>query len=168
MEISSLLQLTAVSALLVGPTSIIASLLTEEIEERYPQLQWLFFVNSIFLALAFLGLYLYQSESIGPLGLAGYITALVAVLLMERPSKISGMESWEFGGAIIAIATIFMALATFSTGRFPTHIPTLMLTGIVLGIPAVFIKSYQRIGYILGGIAFGAAMLLAGNFMLAN
>ena len=168
MAISTLIQVTAYSALLLGPLSIIGSFLNEEVEKKYPALEWLYFVNNIFMLLAFLGLYLFQAEKGGSWGLAAFLTALVAVMFMSRPGKLFGMEPWEFGGAIIALAAIFIAVASFLAGQFPPIVPGLLLAGIIFGLPGMFIKSFQRTGFILGGIGFGIGMSLAGYFMLTN
>lgn len=168
MNLDQILQITGIAAILAGPLSLIGSLLSDDAVKKYPSLDWLYFANSFFLVLAFLGIYLFQSGNGGLWAIAGFIVALLAVLLMERPGKYFGMQPYEFGGAVLSIASIFLAIASFQSNRFPLNVPTLLLAGIVLGIPSVFIPSYQRAGFILGGIGFGSAIFLAGIHILQN
>lgn len=168
MIFSQLLQIGGISAILLGPLSVLGTFLNEEIEKKYPALEWYYFVNNIFMLLAFLGLYIFLAEKGGLWALAAFLTALVAVMFMSRPGKVFGMEPWEFGGAIIALATIFIAIASYIAGQFPPIVPGLLLAGIIFGIPSMFVKSFQRTGFILGGIGFGIGMVAAGYFMLLN
>lgn len=168
MGLSNLIQITAVSAILVGPLSIVGSFLTEEIEKKYPSLQWVFFTNNLFILLAFLGIYLFQVDDGGVWNLLGFLVAVLAAMFSNYPNKILGMEGWEFGGLLIALATVLFAVAINASAAFPLWVPGLWIAGIVLGIPSMFFKSYQRAGFILGALGFGLGMMAAGNLMFIN
>ncbi|MDH3944595.1 MAG: hypothetical protein OEV06_10925 [Anaerolineae bacterium] len=162
-----LLQVTAVAAILVGPIAVLASFLNEEIEKKYPVTEYVFFINSILLLLAFLGIYLFQVDETGEMGLLGFIAILIGSMFSMFPDKVAGMQGWEFGGLFIALGTILFAIATYSAGLFPQLVPIAFAAGILFGIPSIFVKSYQRLGYILGAVGFGLGTVAAGIFMLA-
>lgn len=168
MTIATLIQLCGLSAILTGLISAVISFIPEETGERYAALEWIFTANNIFLLLGFLGIYLYQVAGSGIWGLIGFLLAVLGAMLSMRATKIAGMEGYEFGGIFIALALIFLSIGSWLAGQFPIWIPGLWVLSILLGLPALFIEAYSRLGLILGGIPFSLGMIGAGFLLFTN
>ena len=168
MTIATLIQLCGLSAILAGLFSIATTLIPEETERRYPALEWVYTSNNFFLLLSFLGIYLFQVAGSGIWGLIGFLLGVLGALFSMRSTKTAGMEGYEFGGIFIALALIFLSIGSWLAGQFPIWIPGLWMLSILLGLPALFIKTYNRLGFILGGIPFGLGMIGAGFYLFSN
>ena len=163
-----LIQICGLGAVLAGVMTLWGALLSDNAVREKPVLEWVYFANNLFILLGFLGVYLFHVEVSGVWGVIALLAVIFGTNLSQRSSPIAKMEGYEFGGLFIGVTMIIFAITTWQVTGFSRWITALWVAALVLGLPGIFIKALEKLGSMLAGYTFAAAMIGVGFFLLAS
>jgi hypothetical protein len=121
------------------------------------RLQMFYFATDVFLIFGLAGIYGAGRRSLGVLGLAGFVTAIVGLLIVRSGELFGGYRT---GAAIALAGTVLLGLAMLLHTKARAA-PLLWLSSLALGIasvaaPQIFLASA------LTGVTYGAGFVAAG------
>ena len=121
----------------------------------------IFFAGSVLTIFALFVIYAAQAQPSGLLGLAGFLLAAIGnfVFLGEG---LWGEDVFVIGGGLYALGLIVLGIANLKAGVFSRRVAWLWIASVVVGIPGFAVQSLMEIFFAAGGLALGAAFVLAG------
>ncbi len=105
---------------------------------------------------AFVGIYLYQRESAGTLGLVGFVLA-AGGLLLEISELTPGLSN-----LILALGVVILAIASLRADSFPKWVPWFWIAAPVFGILGFALPEFEITFFLLSTSLFGLGMIGAG------
>ncbi len=114
--------------------------------------------GNTFMLLGLIGIYAHQHKVCGVVGFAGFLVAVVGIMVMGISGEIAGVESFIVGGGILALGLILLAIGLWIGGEFPRWVPALLILSVVVGIPALAVEALNEI------LIMAAAVLFAAGF----
>ena len=116
-------------------------------------------VRTVLIGIALIGIYLFQKDEAGILGLIGTLAALVGNLLFLSD------VSFFLSGSLYSLGLILLAIGSLRALKFPRWVPILWVLTIVLGFPGFFIESLEVAAFVAGAVVLGLAFIGAGYTM---
>ena len=158
MTTSAFVRWSGLAAILAGLATAAGPLLGED---RDPAIETAgLFVRTALIAVALVGIYLFQRDSAGVLGLIGALVASVGNLLI--------IVDFFIGGSLYSLGLILLAIASFRARSFPRWVPLLWILTIVVGFPGFFIESLEAAAFNAGAVVLGLAFIGAGYTMWSH
>ena len=126
-------------------------------------LEWGFFLGGIANQFGLIGIYAFQVEGSGAMGLLGFLLAMVgnAYFTGGEPS-IGGVDSTAVFGSIFALGLLLLAVGTLKAGKLPRWAPVMWILAVLVGLPGAFVASLESLSFQLGAVAFGLGFIGAG------
>jgi hypothetical protein len=168
MNLETLVQWSGILAIVTGIIAIAMMWMTEEMQSKYPALEWIYVATAIFSLFAFMGIYLFMLEDSGIVGLLGFVLAIIGNAFFMSNGRIAGIDAYTLASSIFAGGLIFLAIGALISQGYPIWIPILWLTSPILGLPAIYVKSLQGLMYKLAAVVYGAATIGAGFTLLTQ
>lgn len=161
MSTSTLIRYSGLAAIMAGALRITTSFLPATTQPDVT-LELLYLVIDVLLLLGIIGIYAYQHERVGKLGLIGFLLALIGTALITGPDgALGGVDIYMAGSLIISIGLSVFALAVWRANSLPHYVPILWLLSTVVGVGG-FLLGNPPLAFILAGDAFGLAFIGAG------
>ena len=148
--------LAAVAAGLVTAAGIFV-FLSEDPNPAFESLGAL--VRTVLIGIALIGIYLFQKDEAGVLGLIGTLAAFVGNFLFLSD------VSFFISGSLYSLGLILLAVSLLRARKFPRWVPILWILTIVLGFPGFFIESLEAAAFVIGAVVLGLAFIGAGYTM---
>jgi hypothetical protein len=161
-----LVRLAAFAAIAGGLLRVANGLFTAS---ATPQMQqFAYFCTDVLLLLGLCGIYLTRSERLGVLGLVGFVTALVGIL-MVRSSALSlfGFSAYLAGASVTLFGVVMIAIAMLLKDSVPKLAPILWIISLLIGVAGLFPLAMSW-GVTLAGVTFGAGFAAAGISLLSG
>lgn len=155
MSTSDFIRWSGIAAILAGVFTLAGTIL--ELNPT-PSLTWIYLVLTLTTIIALVGIYIYQKESAGTLGLVGFIVALAGNLLLFLPDPI-------IGGSVYALGLLLVGVAALKADSFPHWIPWLWVAAPLIGIPGFMLPDLESILFLLASAAFAFGFFGAGYSM---
>ena len=168
MNLETLVQWSGIFAIMIGIISIAMIWMTEEMQNKYPSLEWIYVATALFGLFAFMGIYLFILEDSGIVGLLGFVLAIIGNAFYMRDGKIAGIDAYVLASSIFAGGLILLAIGALISQGYPIWIPILWLASPILGLPAIYVKSWQSLIYKLAAVTYGIAAIGAGFTLLTQ
>lgn len=111
-------------------------------------------IRTALIAVALVGIFLFQRERAGVLGLIGALIASAGNLLI--------LVNFFIGGALYSSGLIVLAIASFRARTFPRWVPVFWILTVALGFPGFFIESLAATAFAAGAVSLGLAFIGAG------
>ena len=148
MGLSTIIRWLGVAALIAGVLGIA--------NELFGGVTWVYYLGQLLTLIALVGIYLFQRDSAGVLGLIGFLAAAIGflALLIGILPGISDMVG--------ALGVVILAIAALRAGSFSWWIPALWIASPVLGILGFALPDYQNLLFPLASILFGVGLVGAG------
>jgi hypothetical protein len=125
-------------------------------------LELFYLVIDVLLLLGLLGIYAYQHEEVGVVGLLGFLLALIGTAIIVGPDgALGGVEMYVVGSLLISIGLTLLALGSWKAQRLPRAVPVLWVLSTVVGIGG-FLAGGLALTYLIAGALFGLAFIIAG------
>lgn len=127
----------------------------------------IFFAGSVLTIFALFVIYAVQSQASGVLGIVGFVVASIGnfVFLGEG---LWGDDVFVIGGGLYALGLILLGIASLKAGVFSRWVAWLWIASVVLGTPGFVVQSLMDLFFAAGGVALGAAFVLAGYELWAQ
>jgi len=155
MTTSTFVRWSGLAAMLAGLVTAAGPLLGED---RDPALEIMgFLVRATLIAIALVGIYIFQKDEAGVLGLIGAALAFVGNLGM--------LIDFFIGGSLYSLGLILLAVASLRARKFPRWVPILWMITIVVGFPGFFVESLERTAFVAGALVLALAFVGAGYTM---
>ena len=127
--------------------------------------QSLYFVIDLLLLIAVFAAYAQDLEAVGGLGAAGFLTAVVGILLVRSSHAFPGFELYPAGAAAVALGWTVLGLASWRAGTVSMFVPCLL--GLSIGIAVVGqLVGFAEAAFVVSGVVFGAATVGVGTTIL--
>ena len=160
MTLTSLVRYGSLAAMLAGALRIISSFVPYNAASV--PLEWFYLVIDVCLLLGLLSLYLYQHEQVGRVGFAGFLPALIGTASIIGPDgKIGNVDMSVAGSLLISLGLTVFAIGVWRAGRLPRAVPVLWWLSTLIGVGG-FAVNAPRSTFVLAGVAFGLAFVIAG------
>lgn len=160
MSSERLIRLGGLAAMLAGVLRVGASFIPYT--KSGVALELLYLTIDVLLLLGLLGLYTYQHEQVGLVGFLGFLSALIGTAIIVGPDgEIGGVNMYVVGSLLISVGLSLLAIGTWRAQRLPRAVPVLWLLSMVVGIGG-FLAGGLTLTFLIAGVAFGVAFLLAG------
>ena len=115
----------------------------------------IYYTGLILTLFALVGIYIFQRESSGALGLFGFL--LAAVGLLFSIIGVLGMSEMLY-----ALGMVVIAIAALRAHSFPAWVPWMWLSAVVIGISGGFLPGIQSLFFPASSILFGLGLIGAG------
>ena len=122
---------------------------------------WVFFVGTVMSVFALFAVYAAQAQASATWGLAGFVAASVGNLVFLGEA-LWGEIVFAIGGGLYALGLILLAVGSLKAGVFSRWVAWLWIASVVIGIPGFAVQSLMAVFFAAGGLAIGAAFVLAG------
>jgi hypothetical protein len=160
MSSASLIRLGGLAAVLAGVLRTIASFIPYSKPDVALELFYL--VIDILILLGLLGVYGYQHEKVGVVGFLGFLSALIGTAIIVGPDgAIGGVDEYVIGSLMISVGLTLLAIGSWQARALPRPVPALWVLSTVVGVGG-FVAGGFPITYLIAGVAFGLAFILAG------
>jgi hypothetical protein len=158
------LLIAAGAAAAMGGTLRIAAIFTID-AFMMQTLMYLYYLIDIFLMLGLVGWYVSRAGRLGVAGLAGFIVATAAILMIRSPN-LFGEQNYRLGSAMLAVGLAIMNAPTLLRRDGPVLAPSLWLASLACGIVSF---AFKPVAPYFGAFASLAAMVLFGSgFVMAG
>jgi len=118
----------------------------------------IYYAGLIATLIAVVGIYLFQRDPAGTLGLIGFVLAAIGLVLSIV--GIPGVSEMAYG-----LGMIVLAISVLRADSFSAWIPWLWIGAVVVGISGGFLASLQNILFPLSSALFGLGLLGAGTVL---
>lgn len=160
MTAPALFRLAGLAAILAGGLRVLASFIPYNADSL--ALELLYLVIDLGLVFAIVGLYLWEFPAAGRPGFVGFVVALGGTASIVGPDgSLGGIALYAVGALLIALGLAVWAWGSWKARRFPRSVPALWAASTFLGI-AAFVMPGAPLAFVLAGVAFGTAFILAG------
>lgn len=163
MDKSDIFRLGGLAAILAGVWTAASSFVSFGDEG----LAWLFFAGTVLSMFALFTVFAAQAEPSGAWGLGGFALASVGNILFLGETT-WGEAMTVVAGTIYALGLVLLAVGTLRGGVFSRWVGWLWIGAVLVGLPAFAVPALTAAGFMLGGLAFGAAFVLAGYQLWAG
>jgi len=162
MKPSDIFRLGGLVTMVAGLWSVVNAVLPLETTSGL-----IFFAGTVLAIFALFVIYAALAQASGLLGLAGFLTAVIGnfVFLGEG---LWGDDVFEIGGGLYALGLILLGIASLKAGVFSRWVAWLWIASVVVGIPGFAVQSLMDLFFAAGGVALGAAFVLAGYELWAQ
>ena len=117
---------------------------------------WMYYLSQLAALITFIGIYLFQRESAGILGLIGFLMVVIGF-----PAQAFGLLP-GIADIFSALGIVVLAIAALRARSFAWWIPVLWVASPVLGILGFALPDYQYILFPLASVLFGLGLIGAG------
>lgn len=125
-------------------------------------LELFYLVIDVLILLGLLGVYAYEHERVGILGLAGFLLALVGTASITGPDgSLGGVDVYLAGAGAISIGLLLLALASWNAERLPRWVCVLWALSTLVGVGGAVIGA-PAATFRVAGVAFGLGFVGAG------
>ena len=114
-------------------------------------------VRTALIAIALVGIYFFQKDEAGVLGLIGFLAAFIGNLVI--------LIDFFIGGSMYSLGLILLAAASLRARKFPRWVGTFWILTILIGFPGFFIESLEDAAFVAGAVFLGLAFAGAGYTM---
>ena len=160
MTLTRLVRYGSLAAMLAGALRTISAFIPYNAASV--PLEWFYLVIDVCLLLGLLSLYLYQHEEVGRVGFAGFLPALIGMASIIGPDgKIGNVDMFVAGSLTISLGLTVFAIGVWRAGRLPHAVPVLWWLSTLVGIGGFAVKAPPST-FVLAGVAFGLAFVIAG------
>jgi hypothetical protein len=118
-----------------------------------------YFVTDVMLLFGFLGIYLPRRALLGRVGLAGFVSGVVGILII-RSSTSFGPNGYVLGAGLLVIGLSAQSVVMLARTGLPKLPPVLWLTSLLLAMAGAL--GGLAWSTALAGVSFGAAFVVAG------
>ena len=162
MPASTLIRLGGLSAILAGLLRIGTSFIPLLTAEQGSFLEVLYLMTDLLILFGVLGVYAYQHQRAGYLGFTGFLLAMIGTAIIVGPDgRIGNLEMYMVGAIMISIGVVLLAIGTWQADQLSRWVPILWVVSTVVGIGG-FLMGGIAWTFLIAGVAFGLAFLLAG------
>lgn len=156
MNSANLVRWSGIAAILAGLLGIAVSFFDENTPSVFA---WVYIISNLLTILALIGIYLYQKDEAGLLGLIGFGVAMLGNLMLF----IEGL--YMVAGAVYAIGLIVLGIGALKAGKFPRWVPILWIVAPLIGSPGFFSESLTNLFFFLGAVVYGLGFIGAGYIL---
>ena len=118
--------------------------------------------RTVLIGIALVGIYLFQKDEAGTMGMIGTLAAFVGNLLFLFD------VSFFLSGSLYSLGLIVMAVGSLRTRKFPRWVPVLWILTVLLGFPGFLIESLEAASFTAGAVTLALAFIGAGYTMWAQ
>jgi hypothetical protein len=126
------------------------------------QRQALYLLIDLLLVLSVFASYARHHEATGRTGAAGFVTAVVGILLVRSSRAFPGVDLYPAGALLVAVGWVVLTAAWWRTANGVAWVPALFALSIAAGVAGQFAPAL----FVASGVIFGAAMIGVGREML--
>lgn len=168
MPASTLIRLGGLSAILAGLLRIATSFMPLLTGEQGSFLEVIYLLTDLLILFGVLGVYAYQHQRAGYPGFTGFLLAMSGTAIIVGPDgRIGSLEMYMVGAIMISIGVVLLAIGTWQADQLTRWVPILWVVSTVVGIGG-FLMGDIAWSFLIAGVAFGLAFLLAGAGMWTN
>jgi hypothetical protein len=128
---------------------------------------WVFLAGTALTLVALFVVYAMQVRVGGLFGLAGFVLAVTGNFVFLGEGLL-GDDAFVIGGGLYALGLILLGIASLRAGVFSRWVAWLWIASVVVGIPGFVVGSLMEVLFAAGGVALGAAFVLAGYELWAR
>lgn len=155
-----LFRLAGFSAIFAGVLRIVASFIPYKADSL--ALELLYLAIDLALVFAIVGLFAWEFPAGGVSAFVGFVVALGGTASIVGPDgSLGGVSLYPVGALLIALGLALWAWGSWNARRLPRAVPVLWAASTALGIAAFAIPG-ASLAFMLAGLAFGAAFVVAG------
>lgn len=162
MKQSDIFRLGGLVTLIAGLWTAVSAFLSFETTPG-----WVFFVGTVLSVFAMFAVYAAQVQASATWGLAGFVAASLGNLIFLGEG-LWGEIAFAIGGGLYAIGLILLAVGSLKAGVFSRWVAWLWIASVIIGIPGFAVQSLMALFFAAGGLALGAAFVLAGYELWAR
>jgi hypothetical protein len=156
MKVSNIFRLGGLVTVVAGLWTAVNALLPFESTPG-----WVFVGATVLSIIALFVVYAVQVRVGGLLGLAGFVLAVTGNFVFLGEGLL-GDNVFFIGGGLYALGLILLGSASLRAGVFSRWVGWLWIASVVVGIPGFVVGSLMEVLFAAGGVALGAAFVLAG------
>ena len=162
MPASTLIRLGGLSAILAGLLRIGTSFIPLLTAEQGPFLEAIYLITDLLILFGVLGVYAHQHQRAGYPGFAGFLLAMMGTAIIIGPDgRIGNLEMYILGAMMISVGVVLLAIGTWQADQLSRWVPVLWVVSTLTGIGG-FLLGGVAWTFLIAGVAFGLAFLLAG------
>ena len=155
------------AATMGGTLRIVAIFTTDAFTAQ--TLSYLYYTIDVFLMLGLIGWYVSRADKLGSAGLAGFIVAAAAILMI-RSANLFGEQNYLIGSAMLATGLVIMNAPTLLRRDGRVLVPALWLVSLASGVVSFAFKPVAPHFGALAGLTaivlFGSGFVMAGAELL--
>lgn len=106
--------------------------------------EWLYILLDLMLLIALTGIYLFERNKSGTLGILGYTIAVGGNLISFLDFLLPDIL-WRLGSAILGVGLILLAIGLLKVAKFPKWVSIFLILAPVIGIPGLFSEALTSI-----------------------
>lgn len=160
MKTHRLIRWSGLAAIVGGVMNAIVSIVTPAAGSP---LEWGFFLGGIANQFGLIGIYAFQVEGSGAMGLVGFLLAMVGnAYFTGGEASIGGVDGTAVFGSLFALGLLLLAASTLKAGKLPRWAPVMWIVAVLVGLPGAFVESLETLSFQLGAVAFGLGFIGAG------
>jgi hypothetical protein len=160
MSKANFLALSGIAAMLAGLLRAVATFVPETVPVM--ALQTLYMCTDIFILLAVIGLYDLERDRIGGLGLAGFLSSLVGLLVIRSANAFTEINLYALGAVLLLLGLIALSNALRRVGALPSWIIVLWTLSFAAGVAASVVPR-SAVPTMLAGLLFSVGIFAAGR-----
>jgi hypothetical protein len=159
MSNEQLIRWGGVAAILAGALRTAASFWPST--EPGVALEVSYLVIDLLILFGILAIYGFQSEQIGPVGVLGFLLAVIGTAIITGPDgKIGPVNMYAAGSLFLGIGLVFLSVGSWTARTLPRWVAMLWVVSTVVGILGA-IAGLQSL-FLISGVTFGVAFIGAG------
>lgn len=160
MSSATLIRLGGMAAMLAGALRIVFTFVPYRKDSV--ALEVFYLVIDVALLFSLLAIYFCQHEHAGLTGFIGFVVAFVGTALIVGPDgALGGIDIYTAGSLLISLGLSVLAMGVWRANILPRAVPVLWWLSTVIGIGG-FVAGGWQITFMLAGVLFGLAFVLAG------
>ena len=152
MSNSQFIRYSGIAAILAGLLTVTGTILEENPTSA---LIWIYLGSTLTTIMALTGIYLYQKEAAGTLGLIGFSVAILGNLLLFIPDP-------TIGGSIYALGLVLLGVAILKAETFAKWIPWIWIIAPFVAIIGFIVPTLKAILILFGAVASAVGFLGVG------
>jgi hypothetical protein len=127
--------------------------------------QSLYFIIDLLLLLGLFTAYAQNHEALGRWGAAGFLTAVIGILLVRSSRAVPGLDLYPAGALSVAIGWVLLSLDWWSKANGASFVPLLFVLSLMTGLAGQIVSRAAALS-VASGVIFGAAMVGVGRQVL--
>jgi len=159
MSRGNLIGLSGSAAVLAGSLRAGTSFLSSVQPSHLVEL--LYRVIDVSILLGLLGIYAYQNEEVGVLGLVGFLMALVGTAILVGPDgMIGGVDMYAVGAFLLSIGLAVFSISLWRADGLSRWVPTSWRLSTAFGLGGPIVGAPVLL--LIAGLSFGLGFVIAG------
>jgi len=153
-----MLKIFSILGILGGMLRIVCTIFVGT--ESTDNIELLYVATDFCLIFGLLGIFIIHQESLGPLGLIGFMISLSAFSFIAGPeSTIYGVSSYQIGAPLVGFGIVILSIAQIRSKQYKNIGPGILIFSVLLGGVAFAFPNVHEI-FVVTGLLFGAGFIM--------